>query len=1096
MAIAPQKVIALFKGVGTNTLWTDQSGNGKDGVISGLTSPVFKKSFKGDCITFPVSASGSVKISGTGSYSISTFIKFEQGATQQYGGIFENSKITAVVSTIGEVWVLFDDNTTKKRSTKRLPVGVWVHLFIDQLSRKIYFNGEDVTSDLSQNWSLTAWADSYIGKGYYPINPMSISYFKIVKGDISYSTSEINDEVIEAKKTIPGIKSTFNEMEIGDAILLKYDATNGEFGTFSSSNFDSNLPNLPSTTPNGSFYAYMVDTNHKGDKVVVADRNIQAGISWDTLNKIGASNGVAVSIGECVYDPMTSDTTPAPYRVTADSFYLTNYGWKAFDKGVGYWYDTTSFPDENGHWLKIDLGVAKRVNKITLESVIVSGANHSLKNWKLYGSNDDSDFTFLTSGTHPNGLQIVGYDFVNETKYRYYRVNVLDSYHSAPNYVGIREVGLYNNDSDYKITARLLTGGTSSTDRDNEWDRYIASGVYGDDTVWNNLNYASMTSTTDSSNAAARVIRGLNGISNWTSGSTNLITPNRAFRPVLILEHNPTPKILFKDSEGVKSFNGTSWDIISSQNVTVSDFQTFGMSPAKTSTINKEAINLLKSPFEILKWIDSMKAEPGNAIVHIPTYNALSSLTSEKPELLLWTEEQVQPPTASAIPVMTSNTTPNGTASATSTLQAGRYEPWNAFMPTISIEGSWYSSRLPTVEQPEMIMYEFPKSIVINKIKVYSQPSINMTANPKDFEFVAWDGNDWVVLNIMTGVTDWVANTSKEYKIQNEKPYKKYGLRITSNNGYTAYVGVSYIEMFEMPSLTKQVEITGNPSVRFRYKVDYNGETLLKDWSAYDIKPVNDTVTIPSSYISALTPSKINVTAENYFDGLETSNYGSIILYDTEPALVASMKGQTLHLEIGDEELDRVRFNIKVNGKQVYPIGEGFSPLEQSPFSFVYRIDSSEIMFGSLNRVEIVAEDEFGKQSNLVINFLGDYSGIMFVDEQGEYFSDNLGKVLQYLDFGSIIAGRITLPKKVRIVNKNGYPINNLLLTLDGSSIQSSSLIQLSKTESPFTPEQNLVFDQVLEHDEEVPVYVRIVTDKDASPHDGTFDIIVNADPL
>lgn len=87
---------------------------------------------------------------------------------------------------------------------------------------------------------------------------------------------------------------------------------------------------------------------------------------------------------------------------------------------------------------------------------------------------------------------------------------------------------------------RLLTGGITSNDKDNEWDNYIVgsdlSGVIvsGDNAVWNWSGIASATSTTANNKSNERVVRGRDTIDKWTSTLTNYSsTSYTAFRPVL-----------------------------------------------------------------------------------------------------------------------------------------------------------------------------------------------------------------------------------------------------------------------------------------------------------------------------------------------------------------------------------------------------------------------------------------------------------------------------------------------------------------------------------------------------------------------------------
>ncbi len=97
------------------------------------------------------------------------------------------------------------------------------------------------------------------------------------------------------------IKTSISEMSIGDSIICEYVASAGVLGTFSKlgTSTATNIATTSSDTPNGSFYWIYVGNDQRGRKILVADRNIQHSISWDTLNKSGLASrtGLPVSAG-------------------------------------------------------------------------------------------------------------------------------------------------------------------------------------------------------------------------------------------------------------------------------------------------------------------------------------------------------------------------------------------------------------------------------------------------------------------------------------------------------------------------------------------------------------------------------------------------------------------------------------------------------------------------------------------------------------------------------------------------------------------------------------------------------------------------------
>lgn len=88
-------------------------------------------------------------------------------------------------------------------------------------------------------------------------------------------------------------------------------------------------------------------------------------------------------------------------------------------------------------WWKYDLGegITKKARRLRLWKI---GYDH-IKNFTLSGSNNDSDWTELTSGLVPQGLGVWNtYDFENATSYRYYKLDFPDSW--SDNWMSIGEV--------------------------------------------------------------------------------------------------------------------------------------------------------------------------------------------------------------------------------------------------------------------------------------------------------------------------------------------------------------------------------------------------------------------------------------------------------------------------------------------------------------------------------------------------------------------------------------------------------------------------------------------------------------------------------
>jgi hypothetical protein len=305
------------------------------------------------------------------------------------------------------------------------------------------------------------------------------------------------------------VKSLIADMDIGDCIPCRYTATSGTVGTFSElgTSIVDEIPIAGTATPDGLFYFIKVD---KG--LLIADRVIQTGISWNVLNTAKYIEGITPQSQDYnIVSPlnMTSNNTPSPYVVTASAVNGSDYGWKAFDNGTitrSIWYTTTAAPS-GGHWLKIYLGEKKKVTDLFLGNFIVSGGSYSVKDYELYGSNNNIDFTLILKGTQSNASSYSRHSF-GAVEYSYYRLNILTSYYSVYN-VGVAQMALGFTSSAIgdNVKIRSLSGGNAYLGTDgkasltdigigacpinNEWDRYIVNDSLegkitpGDDMIWN-----------------------------------------------------------------------------------------------------------------------------------------------------------------------------------------------------------------------------------------------------------------------------------------------------------------------------------------------------------------------------------------------------------------------------------------------------------------------------------------------------------------------------------------------------------------------------------------------------------------------------------
>ena len=123
---------------------------------------------------------------------------------------------------------------------------------------------------------------------------------------------------------------------------------------------------------------------------------------------------------------MTSSNTPTGYEVTNTTSYQSRDAWKACG---GYGSLTTlTMPDAK---IYITLPEAKVVTQFEYKS---DNTGQGIKQFAIYGSNDNSTFFQLCSDTLSNVNTLQIYEIGNSTSYRYYRIDILSSYASGSVY--------------------------------------------------------------------------------------------------------------------------------------------------------------------------------------------------------------------------------------------------------------------------------------------------------------------------------------------------------------------------------------------------------------------------------------------------------------------------------------------------------------------------------------------------------------------------------------------------------------------------------------------------------------------------------------
>ncbi|MGG3504995.1 discoidin domain-containing protein [Paenibacillus lautus] len=367
----------------------------------------------------------------------------------------------------------------------------------------------------------------------------------------------------------PDEVTDIKDLVVGKRIRCNYSAISGFTGAYMGLGQETAdfIPVAGTANPNGDFYFIMVEDFNK-KKILVADRNIQHTISWDTINSAGITSGVKFATKPfSTLSGYETDEVKVIVNGYTSGSYGDYHGWKVFDGKNGNgdkW--TRTLAANNPAELTIQFKKSKQtINAFTITPPPPNSASSSEhpKHFKLQVSDDGASWVDVFEHTTGIGGSRTRFSFNNQRAGYYYRFIVFSANSGSQIQIGEIEFESVSNQSNFEAKIRLLSGGVESTDKDNDWDRYIVNSalngtiVPGDNAVWNwSGNSFAWTSTTLKGNSANRAVRGNTALATWTSSTTNL-SNGGGFRPVLEIIMLPLVKSLILSNGEYKTLKNS-----------------------------------------------------------------------------------------------------------------------------------------------------------------------------------------------------------------------------------------------------------------------------------------------------------------------------------------------------------------------------------------------------------------------------------------------------------------------------------------------------------------------------------------------------------
>ncbi|MGG3801263.1 halomucin [Metabacillus fastidiosus] len=117
-----------------------------------------------------------------------------------------------------------------------------------------------------------------------------------------------------------------------------------------------------------------------------------------------------------------------------------------------------------------------------------------------------------------------------------------------------------------------------------------------------------------------------------------------------------------------------------------------------------------------------------------------------------------------------------------------------------------------------------------------------------------------------------------------------------------------------------------------------------------------------------------------------------------------------------------------------------------------------------------------------------------FRNKFGDYYTDNNGNILRYLEYGTLVAGGTSDAKPVWLQNNATFPVKETKVWVDPPTVKPGIKAELSLSNNPFVPTSEIAFAGSIPTGDSRQFYVRFSSDVTVT-EGGTFDMKAKASP-
>lgn len=300
---------------------------------------------------------------------------------------------------------------------------------------------------------------------------------------------------------------------------------------------------------------------------------------------------------------------------------------------------------------------------------------------------------------------------------------------------------------------------------------------------------------------------------------------------------------------------------------------------------------------------------------------------------------------------------------------------------------------------------------------------------------------------------------------------------IISNVEVTPTIHVDNVEI--------KASLTDLEQTIIRYQVLINAN-VYQDWIVGDA--VN---TIVPNELFRIGLNPVTINAKDEQGDINTSTVYVTMIDNAPYKTIGMLNMLNLIAEITDVDNDPISYRILLNNVTV----QDWSVFSPSPVSINYLLDRKLINFGVTNTVTVEYKDILRVKGDAYTeSFIGSYYGLLFADEAGDFYSTDAGIILKRMDMDVLTVGQTSVPQTAQLINTSGIALKNIVLSVAADTVAMNTSVKLDYDSTSFDGKDVLTFAS-LNNGDSILFQVQVSVDSNAQSG-SIFRIFATGEPL